>query len=175
MRCQSLLQPTSCCGLYFYAAQTYILSNKYPWTAIATVILDTEPPHQSPVPKEYRYPMSKLEDKIVGWQMKVGAGDEDDVSGDVIALLYSSVISCLQAVVGDTRKQIPESPYYSSLEKSAAALVLWGADHRVRHGALDRNLQRSAVLQEIVLQILLSIGDALARCKCAHVFTSISL
>ncbi|KAH5491351.1 hypothetical protein HBI24_222990 [Parastagonospora nodorum] len=107
--------------------------------------------------------MSKLDDKIVGWQMKLDAGNQDDVSGDLIALLYSSVINCMQFSIGDTRKQIPELPYYSSLEKSAAALVLWGADHRVLHGALDRDLQRSFGLQEIVLQILLSIGNAVAR------------
>ncbi|KAH3958234.1 hypothetical protein HBI88_244650 [Parastagonospora nodorum] len=107
--------------------------------------------------------MSKLDDKIVVWQMKLDAGNQDDVSGDLIALLYSSVINCLQFSIGDTRKQIPELPYYSSLEKSASALVLWGADHRVLHGALDRDLQRSFGLQEIVLQILLSIGNAVAR------------
>lgn len=102
-------------------------------------------------------------EEITIWQTKSYSKDEVGVSSGIIGSLFDAIISCFQGVLHELIQRSPEPAFYVSLEKNAAALLFWGSHHSVSQGDLDRTLQHSQVVRDMVLLVLISIGDILSQ------------
>ncbi|KAH5010720.1 hypothetical protein HBI75_204740 [Parastagonospora nodorum] len=107
--------------------------------------------------------MNNLEEKVASWRTETCNGVEKVAANDIIAQFFGAILSCLRVIIKSSRAESPEPPYYQSLERSAATLLIWGGDHDVSHGGLDNYLQHPGYLRDTVFLTLISIGDILGR------------
>lgn len=89
-----------------------------------------------------------------------GTHDTGNAPG-IIGSLFDGLIAYLQGMLREIVHPDVGPIAYGLLERSATSLLFWGLDHSVSQGDLDRSLQRSALLWDTILLILISIGELL--------------
>lgn len=97
------------------------------------------------------------------WQSGANQYSNETTSTGIISALFDGVVSSLKLILLNLKTTAKEQQHYRSLESLSAALLFWGTDLEVSQGELDISLQHSLSLRDIVLAVLISIGETIIR------------